>query len=339
MDLPKYDGNIHPEEWMKQIQTHCYLKGIESEIQILKICKLMIDFTIIIPKEINSFDKLIKTLKSHTTFSIFKNSCKKKLQLMKYNPEEEDIVSFLTKFRLLCNYAEINDPEELKTLLVNSYSNDFFKKEFIKRIDNNINSKEIPYYIDEIIKLFSEVVLDELKVIKYDSLIALKHVTTGRYLSSCDINYQTGSQKQIVFAGEKFCNSQSIWFLTKSQSDSLYQQNMVSYNDKFYLKHKGTISIFGLSYHYKSPKTGQSEAFCNNKIYSNSNCQFVKLNNNALYVNSKDTINLKIIGSQPDLYLRSHDFTFTINNEALQEVVGHSDRIGANDEWCIELVE
>lgn len=199
MEIPKYNGNTHPEEWLKQVQTHCYLKGIENETQILKICKLMIDSTIIIPKEINSFDELNKSLKSHTTFTIFKNSCKKKLLLMKYIPgkEENYTASFLANFRSLCSYAEINDPDELKTLLVNSYSNDFFKIEFTKRVDN-INLKESPYYIDEIVKLFNEVVLDELKVIKYDSLIALKHVTTGRYLSSYDINYKTGSQRKMV---------------------------------------------------------------------------------------------------------------------------------------------
>lgn len=75
-------------------------------------------------------------------------------------------------------------------------------------------------------------------------------------------------------------------------------------------------------------------AYCDNRTYSNSNCQFVNLNNNALYVNSKDIINLKIIGYKPDLYLRSHDFTFTINDETFQEVIGHKDRIGANDEVC-----
>jgi hypothetical protein len=199
MELPKYNGNIHPEEWLKQVQAHCYLKGIENETQILKICKLMIDSTIIIPKEINSFDELIKSLKSHVTFTIFKNSCKNKLQLMKCIPEKEEnyTASFLANFRSICNYAEINDPEELKTLLINSYSNDFLKIEFTKRADKII-SKEAPYYIDEIIKLFSEVVHDELKTIKYGSLIALKHVTTGRYLSSCDINYKYGSQRKVV---------------------------------------------------------------------------------------------------------------------------------------------
>jgi hypothetical protein len=199
MELLKYTGTIHPEEWLKQVQAHCYLKGIEDEQKILKICKLMIDSTIIIPKEINSFDELIKALKSHTTFNIFKDSCKRKLQVMKYVPEKEEnyTATFLANFRSLCNDAEINNPEEIRSILLNTYSsNKFFENEFIKRINNSNNQKFDN--INEIVNLFNDIVFDELKAIKYDSLITLKHVPTGKYLSSCNVNYQTGSHRQVV---------------------------------------------------------------------------------------------------------------------------------------------
>src|SRR4051812_13300274 len=59
MEPPKYNGTLHPEEWLKRVQTYCYLKEIENEQRIFKICKLLIDSTIItIPAEINSFDEL-----------------------------------------------------------------------------------------------------------------------------------------------------------------------------------------------------------------------------------------------------------------------------------------
>src|SRR5215212_1516752 len=137
MELPKYNGTIHPEEWLKQIQTYCYLREIENVQKILKICKSMIDFTITIPNEINSFDELIKALKSHSTFNIFKDSCKRKLQVMKYIPEKEEnyTATFLANFRSLCNNAEINDPKEIKNILINSCSlNAFIKNEFAKKV-------------------------------------------------------------------------------------------------------------------------------------------------------------------------------------------------------------
>jgi hypothetical protein len=62
-----------------------------------------------------------------------------------------------------------------------------------------------------------------------------------------------------VFAGAKFYNSQSIWYLTRPQGRNQNQQDKVLYGEDFYLKNKGTDNLFGLSYHYRSPKTGQSE--------------------------------------------------------------------------------
>jgi hypothetical protein len=50
-------------------------------------------------------------------------------------------------------------------------------------------------------------------------------------------------------------------------------------------------------------------------------------------VKSNDIINVKTVTNDDQYrFLRSHDFTFSINNKDFQEVVGHTDRIGANDE-------
>ncbi|RIA87330.1 hypothetical protein C1645_878104 [Glomus cerebriforme] len=346
MELPKYSGTIHPEEWLKQVKVLCYFKQITNEQEILKICKLMIDSAITISNEINTFDELIKVLKSHSTFNIFKDSCKRKLQVMKYIPEKEKnyTATFLANFRSYCNDAEIKNLEEIKKFLFNTYSsNEFFKNEFIRRIDSTIFVDFNPS--NEIIKIFNDVVFDELNIIRYNSLIALRHVSTGKYLSSYEINYQTGSQRQVVFAGENLYNNpRALWVLIsyKYHLKESYQQDMVFYNDNFYLKHKETNKIFGISYIYKSPTTKQSEAFCWNNIDDRTKCQFVSKNNyDAFYVKSNDTVNLKTIEDTEteDHFLRSHDFTFTINDEKFQEVVGHTDRIGANDEWCIELIE
>ncbi|PKY62876.1 hypothetical protein RhiirA4_551336, partial [Rhizophagus irregularis] len=38
-------------------------------------------------------------------------------------------------------------------------------------------------------------------------------------------------------------------------------------------------------------------------------------------------------------YLRSHDIQFNIGNNTFQEVVCHNERLGGNDEWCIELIK
>ena len=58
--------------------------------------------------------------------------------------------------------------------------------------------------------------------------------------------------------------------------------------------------------------------------------------NNTPYVKTKDIITLKFYNS--DYILRSHDFTFAIGDKTFQEVVGHEERVGGNDQVCFNLV-
>ncbi len=57
------------------------------------------------------------------------------------------------------------------------------------------------------------------------------------------------------------------------------------------------------------------------------------VNNN--FVMSQDIINLQ--HSLSNTILRSHDFTFTVDNENYQEVVIHDERVGGIDE-VLELI-
>jgi hypothetical protein len=83
MDPPIYDGSIHPSEYIKKMRTYCNFRQITNEQEILKFTIMNIDSTIDIPKNINSFDALINALKSHISFTVFKNSCKKKITSIK----------------------------------------------------------------------------------------------------------------------------------------------------------------------------------------------------------------------------------------------------------------
>ena len=54
--------------------------------------------------------------------------------------------------------------------------------------------------MNELIKEFGEIVIDELNLIKSGSIVALKHVATGKYLSTIEnLRYTTGSKSQMVF--------------------------------------------------------------------------------------------------------------------------------------------
>lgn len=194
MELPTYNGTCHPNKYIKRMRAYCKVKQITDEKDILELCKLMVDSIITIPREINSLDALVTSLKSHSTFNIFKNTCKAKLKFLKYVSEKEggNTATFLANFRSLCDDAEIDNVEEIINFLLYTLSSDKFLKNEFKRKINGINS------VDEILKIFSDVVIDELNVIRYGSLVAFKHVATGKYLSSCNKVYSKGSGFQIV---------------------------------------------------------------------------------------------------------------------------------------------
>ncbi|CAB4411182.1 unnamed protein product [Rhizophagus irregularis] len=132
----------------------------------------------------------------------------------------------------------------------------------------NVNS------INELAKKFEDIVLEESNLIRKESIVALKHIATGKYLSSIsNLRYTTGSKSQLVFVGSSEPDPNSLWKIS-----------------------------FGSD---KSPSNNHIEVSCDNFNNRNSYC---------------------------------HDIQFTIGNDTFQEVVCHNERLGGNDEWCIELI-
>jgi hypothetical protein len=196
MDFPKYDGNIHPNEWINGIQKYLRLKNISNKYnEHLEIALLLVDSSIPLPPGIDNFSKLRNALKEDITFTIFKNTNERKLQSLKYIPESNngDTSKFISTFRKLCFNAEINDKEEQKKYLNKSLPmNDYFSNEFYERV-KYINST------NELISEFENIVAEESTLITNESIVALKHVSTGRYLSSINnLRYTTGSTSQLV---------------------------------------------------------------------------------------------------------------------------------------------
>uniref|UniRef100_A0A1D1Z045 Stromal cell-derived factor 2-like protein n=1 Tax=Anthurium amnicola TaxID=1678845 RepID=A0A1D1Z045_9ARAE len=351
-DIPKYNGTVHPEEWVKNVQAKCLLNNLRQEKDVLKMCKLNIALSISFPNEVNTLNELVKALKEHSTYDIYKNGCKEKLDQMTFEGGEGgDTTQFLADFRSLCDFAEINNPQEIKNRLLRTYSsNEFFKNEFSRRITGVTN-------IDEIFKLYSDVVSDSSRVIKYgpEYLIAIKHRETGKYLSSRELNYATGSKRQVVYAGEKILNENAWWYATCENpipQKKPFQENKVLYDDVVYLTHNKTKATISFSDFYRSPKTSYAEVHC--FAYAFANLRFVKTdytneNNKTPYLKARDRVYIK---TENEYILRSQDVTFDVeenpdtdkpdnkNNNSrthtLQEVVGHKERVGKDDEWFIE---
>jgi hypothetical protein len=194
MDPPRFNGTNHPHTWIKQIRSFCYLKQIKNEKDILNFCIGMVDVPIENSEKIKTLNDLVEVLKLNISFTVFKNSSQRKLKLLKYITEREggNTANFVAEFRSLSFDAEINDLEEQKRYLFHALPNDFFRNTFINRKMDKMNS------LDDLIKMFENIVQEESLLIKSGSCVAIKHVKTGKYLSSTTKYHQTGSGKQIV---------------------------------------------------------------------------------------------------------------------------------------------
>ncbi|GBC02570.1 hypothetical protein RclHR1_04690021 [Rhizophagus clarus] len=348
--MSKYNGNIHPDEWINDIKRHLRLKYINyTNNDHLEIAKTLVDTNILLPTGIDSFEKLRNALKEDISFKIFKNTNKRKLQSLKYFHEGRggDTSRFISNFLKLCYNAEVNDIEEQKNYLFKSLSMSYyFSKEFYKKMIN-VNS------VNELIEEFEDIVVEESNLIKNESIVALKHVATGRYLSSIkDLNYQAGVWSQLIFAGNPAPDPYSLWKIKFDRELAAYANNSIK------LQHvKSNNKFLGIGCRNKSPSTNYTEVSCNNinnvgyDHYWNEDWKFnhSKLENHQGYLKSDDIINLSIkkklydrgyyTQDGPVEFLRSHEIQFTIEKETFQEVVCHNERLGGNDEWCIELIK
>jgi hypothetical protein len=193
MQIPRYIGNVHPEQYIKEMRAFCNFRQITDEKEIVKFSKMMVDSTIEIPSDVESCEDLVKALKDHITFPMFKNACKRKLHLLKYRSERDggDTPNFIANFRSLCRDAEIDDVDAQKNILYYTLPNDFFRNEFIRKYDEIDSIKNLIVTFENTLNEYSKFILN-------GAVVALKHVVTGKYLSSNSKTYETGSRNQVV---------------------------------------------------------------------------------------------------------------------------------------------
>ncbi|GES94952.1 hypothetical protein GLOIN_2v1473636 [Rhizophagus clarus] len=322
MDFPKYDGNIHPDEWINDIKEYFRLQNIPGYCYYLKDAMSFIDSTIIsLPAEINSFEELSIVLKEDISFTVFKCTNKGLLRSLKYIPEREggNTSKFISNFRKLCYNAEINDLEEQKNYLCNSLLNNecynYHLEEFFKR-------KKRIETMNDLVKEFTEIVTEELSLIRKGSIVALKHIATGKYLSSIEgLYYTTGSAQQLVFADSPELNLNALWKIDFSKELAIYDKTSINLQ---HIKSGCFLGAYNYNYlgvytYFKSPITEHTEVSCIGVNGTKWMITHSKLENHKGYL--------------------SHDIQFTIGNDTFQEVVCHDERLGGNDEWCIELIK
>jgi hypothetical protein len=204
MNIPKYDGNIHPDEWIKDLQKYDYFWKARYNLDYLNIAISLVDSTIKLPTGIDNYEKLCNALKEDVSFTVFKNTNKKMLQSLKYVPESGggNTSTFISRFRKLCYNAEINDIEEQKEYLYKSLPLnhfDFISIEFYEKMENVDSTNKLIKEFEVFTEYLSKLIVSE-------SIVALKHVATGKYLSSIEnLYYANGSYSQLVYFTVFYC--------------------------------------------------------------------------------------------------------------------------------------
>ncbi|CAB5384887.1 unnamed protein product [Rhizophagus irregularis] len=189
----------------------------------------------------DDFEELCNALKEDISFTVFKCTNKRLLESLKYIPEKEggNTSEFISDFRKLCYDSEINDIEEQK----NYFSNALYNNDRYSYLSEFINRRKKIKSMNDLIKEFTEIIADELNLIRNESIIALKHVATGKYLSSI----------------EDLCSSEpdlnSLWIIKFRGETAIYNGTLIE------LRHIESGRNLGLCYfapkvhtYYKSPK-------------------------------------------------------------------------------------
>ncbi|RIA91131.1 hypothetical protein C1645_768245 [Glomus cerebriforme] len=188
--------------------------------------------------------------------------------------------------------------------------------------------------MNELIKEFDDFVSDYPRMIESNSCVALRHIATGRYLSSCNKKYYK-SNNQVVYCGDPVLNNDALWIINANNLTNLKAcENSITLRHKFYSNNYLSV------YYDESSNTACYKACCNNKCLTWT-LQHIK--NERNYLKSHDNVLLKMSFDENKtikiLTLRSHEINFEIDNNIYQEVFTHENRIGGIDEWCIELIK
>ncbi|PKY42798.1 hypothetical protein RhiirA4_456657 [Rhizophagus irregularis] len=265
MDFPKYNGNVHPDEWIKDLQNYLEfykpIKDSNLKLTRAKFALSLVDSNILLPTEIDSIVKLRKALKEDISFTIFKNTNKRKLQSLNYIPESMggDTSKFISNFLKLCYNAEINDIEEQKNYLYKSFT-----------------------------------------------------------MNTENLCYTTGSQKQLGVS--KIPNS--LWKIK-------FVKELITYsNTSKILQHvKSSNKFLGIDDRFATPSTNHTEVSSCNDTY---HCWYTdwKFNHTLRNSTKTDKLNFYVVMI----------FNLLLGIILIKKVVCHNERLGGNDEWCIEHI-
>ncbi|CAG8441615.1 13527_t:CDS:2 [Ambispora gerdemannii] len=174
--------------------------------------------------------------------------------------------------------------------------------------------------------------------VRMGSHITLKHVITGRFLSSHKQNYYGGSKQQQVFGNRWTPGPDDYWIAIPAYKDDGEPGEKIRYGTEIRLKHITTRRNLHSHGGISSPKTNQQEVTCfgdDHVTDANDSWIVQRHSYNQIYDNSSywhvdDIISLHHAAT--GLALHSHDHALDAEH---QEVTCFGNGHEENDKWRI----
>ncbi|KAL0076325.1 MIR motif-containing protein [Phycomyces blakesleeanus] len=173
-------------------------------------------------------------------------------------------------------------------------------------------------------------------IIRYGDHVSLKHVMTGRFLTSVPENYESGSYQQKTFAGEWESSEESTWIVIPPVETEEERGYEVGWDDLVRLKHVPTRANLH-SHEIPSPVSQQQEVSCfgsDNETDENDVWRVIKF-----YEDSDEYDNFWRVDQaftlkheQTGFVLHSHDFTIEDNRN---EITVYPEGDDENNKWIV----
>ncbi|KAF0459821.1 hypothetical protein F8M41_000711 [Gigaspora margarita] len=209
--FPEYNGSCHPEDWLRKFKLVATVQEkISSESEIF--------------------------LKTDPSFSIFKIESEHKLLALRFT-HLTDVKDFIIELRQLLADAEIFDPKLQKQSILKILPTNLSDTLGLKIAESQD--------IHEVFINLRNFLSQYKRVLKYGSVITLRHIDTGKLLSSSLHKYTGGSKQYWAYAVNCRATDYESWTvmpeLIKDGVPPVYQKDLiVCYGDKITLLNNGT---------------------------------------------------------------------------------------------------
>ncbi|CAG8609157.1 22024_t:CDS:2 [Racocetra persica] len=350
--FPEYNGSCHPEDWLREFLFVATVQENKlSESEIISLALLKISRSIYRNNNsIKNISQLLKFLKADPSFSIFKMESERKIMALHFT-YSTDVTHFIIELRQLLADAEICDFKLQKQSILKILPTKFLDTYRLKIVDS--------HNIEDVFINLQNFLSNYKRVVKYGSVITLRHFGTEKLLSSSLHRYTGGTKQYWAYAVDYRATGPTdheLWTIMPEvikdgisptynpvNNGNKMKGSVVCNGDKITLLNNGTgqkLHSHKLTEEFKvrkSPVTSQQEVTC--QTWNNSDDNWV-VQHDIHNITSEDQEpwnechNIVLMHVKSNLGLNSHPYM--LNND-YQEVTCFGDKANTS-KWRVEIL-